>query len=83
MALGADKCQVLRMVMGEVAVLIGSGIAAGLGITLAATRLVASFLYGVRPNDPLTLFLAGGGCWPRRQERRATGRRGERLVWIQ
>ncbi|HMC62002.1 MAG TPA: FtsX-like permease family protein, partial [Candidatus Solibacter sp.] len=73
MALGAEKCHVLRMVMGEVAVLIGSGIAAGLGITLAATRLVATFLYGVRPNDPLTLFLAAGvlaaaagaaGYWP-------------------
>ena len=58
MALGAEKYQVLRMVMGEVAVLTGSGIAVGLGVTLAATRLVASFLYGVRPNDPLTLFLA-------------------------
>ncbi len=60
MALGADKYQVLRMVMGEVAVLIGSGIAVGLGVTLAATRLVASFLYGVRPNDPLTLLVAAG-----------------------
>jgi putative ABC transport system permease protein len=60
MALGAEKYQVLRMVMGEVAVLIGSGIAVGLGVTLAATRLVASFLYGVRRTDPLTLFLAAG-----------------------
>jgi ABC-type antimicrobial peptide transport system permease subunit len=76
MALGAEKYQVLRMVMGEVAVLIGSGIAVGLGITLAATRLVASFLYGVRPNDPLTLLLAAGllaaavgaaGYWPARR----------------
>ena len=60
MALGAEKYQVLRTVMGEVAVLIGSGIVVGLAITLAATRLVASFLYGVRSNDPLTLFVAAG-----------------------
>ena len=73
MALGAEKSQVLRMVMGEVGVLIGSGITAGLGVTLAATRLLASLLYGVRPNDPMTLFLAAGvlaaaagaaGYWP-------------------
>jgi predicted permease len=58
MALGAETYKILRMVMGEAAVLIGSAIAAGLVITLAAAGLVASFLYGVRPNDPLTLFSA-------------------------
>ncbi len=60
MALGAEKYQVLRMVMGEVALLTGSGILVGLAMTLAATRLVASFLYRVQPNDPMTLFLAAG-----------------------
>jgi ABC-type antimicrobial peptide transport system permease subunit len=79
MALGAEKYQVLRMVMGEVAVLIGCGIALGLCVTLAATRLVASFLYGVRPNDPVTLFLAASvlataagaaGYWPARRASR-------------
>ena len=58
MALGAEKHHLLRMVMGEAVLLIGSGVAVGLAITLAATRLVAGFLYGVRPNDPLTLALA-------------------------
>jgi predicted permease len=79
MALGAETHQVLRMVMGEAAVLIGSGIAVGLVIALAATRLVASFLYGVRPNDPLTLFSAAvvlaaaavaAGYWPARRASR-------------
>jgi ABC-type antimicrobial peptide transport system permease subunit len=79
MALGAEQRRVLRMVMGEVAVLIGSGLAVGLGLTLAATRLVASFLYGVRPNDPVTLLLAAGvlaaaaftaGYWPARRASR-------------
>jgi ABC-type antimicrobial peptide transport system permease subunit len=79
MALGAEKSQVMWMVMGEVAVLIGSGIAIGIPVTLAATRLVSSFLYGLRPNDPLTLFLAatilsaaGGaaGYWPARRASR-------------
>ena len=60
MALGAEKYQVLRTVMGEVAVLIGSGITVGLAITLAATRLVARFLYGVRPNDPADTVCGSG-----------------------
>jgi len=30
----------------------------GLGVALATTRFVASFLYGLQPNDPLTLLLA-------------------------
>jgi ABC-type antimicrobial peptide transport system permease subunit len=55
MALGAEQSRVLRMVLGEVAILIGVGLAAGMGITLAATRFVASFLYGLTPNNPRTL----------------------------
>lgn len=78
-ALGAEKSRVLGMVMGEVAVLVGSGIVVGLGVSLAATRLVASFLYGVQPNDPLTLLaaaavlaLAAGAAsyWPARRASR-------------
>jgi predicted permease len=79
MALGAEQHQVVRMVMGEAAVWIGCGITAGLGLTLPATRVVASFLYGVQPNDPLTLFLAAAlliaaasaaGYWPARRASR-------------
>jgi len=39
-------------------ILIGFGLTIGLGAALATTRLVASFLYGLTPNDPLTLSLA-------------------------
>ncbi len=58
MALGAEPGRVLRMVMGEVALLIGIGLTVGLGAALATTRIVASFLYGLTPNDPMTLSLA-------------------------
>jgi putative ABC transport system permease protein len=58
MALGAQQSRVLRMVLQEVAILIIMGLAVGLGAALATTRFVASFLYGVKPNDPWTLFLA-------------------------
>ncbi len=57
-ALGAEPRRVLRMVMGELALLIGIGLTVGVVAALAATRLVASFLYGVTPNDPFTLALA-------------------------
>lgn len=60
MALGAEPGRVLRMVVGEVALLIGVGLAVGLGMALATTRIAASFLYGLTPNDPLTLSLAAG-----------------------
>jgi ABC-type antimicrobial peptide transport system permease subunit len=58
MALGAQQSRVLRMVLGEVAMLIGMGVAIGLGAAIATTRFVASFLYGMKANDPWTLLLA-------------------------
>ena len=58
MALGAQQSRVLWMVLGEAAILIGIGLMVGLGAALATTRLVASFLYGLQPNDPWTLGIA-------------------------
>jgi predicted permease len=58
MALGAEHTKVLRMVLSEAGILVGIGLAAGLGAALALTRFVATFLYDMKPNDPLTLFLA-------------------------
>ena len=58
MALGAQQSRVLRMVLGEVAILIVMGLAIGLAATIGATHFIASLLYGVRANDPWTLFLA-------------------------
>ncbi len=55
MALGAEQSRVLRMVLGEVCLLIFIGLGAGLAATLATTRYVSSFLYGLTPNDPWTL----------------------------
>jgi putative ABC transport system permease protein len=58
MALGAERSRVLRMVLREVGVLIGAGLAIGLAAAIGATRLVESFLYGVKANDPRTLLAA-------------------------
>lgn len=54
MALGADSGQVLRLSLKRamMPVLIGVGLGTVLGISV--TRLLAGFLYGIPPNDPLT-----------------------------
>ena len=58
MALGAEQSGVLRMVLGEVAILIVAGLALGLAAAISATRFLASFLYRLEPNDPTTLAAA-------------------------
>ena len=60
MALGAQARTVLAMVLGETSLLAVAGIAAGLLGAFAATRLVASMLFGLKPDDPAT-FAAGAG----------------------
>ncbi|HWO00474.1 MAG TPA: ABC transporter permease [Blastocatellia bacterium] len=51
MALGAQTGSVLRLVLKEGMVLVGGGVAAGLIVAAAVTRLLASFLYGISPLD--------------------------------
>jgi len=58
MALGAEQARVVRMVLREVLLIVSTGLAVGLALAMAMTRFVASFLYGLTPNDPLTLCLA-------------------------
>lgn len=57
MALGADKGDILRLVMGRSLRLIVSGIAVGLIAALAATRVLSSLLYSIGPHDPVTFGL--------------------------
>ena len=63
-ALGANRRDVLRLVLGESMRLVAIGGALGLALALGAGRLLQSLLYGVSPTDPLTfagtpLLLAG------------------------
>jgi len=52
MALGARPAAVLAMIAGETLRLALVGVALGVAGTLAVSRLLAGFLYGVRPADP-------------------------------
>jgi len=57
-ALGAERGRVLRMVMADAAGVIAAGLGLGFCGTLAATRWIAGFLYGVQSNDPAMLLLS-------------------------
>jgi ABC-type antimicrobial peptide transport system permease subunit len=58
MALGAQRADVVGMVVGESMTLVLIGLAAGLGIALAAGRFVKALLYGLSATDPITILFA-------------------------
>lgn len=53
MALGADRRSVLGMIVRDGMRLVGIGAGIGMVLALAATRVMARFLFGVSPLDPL------------------------------
>jgi predicted permease len=55
-ALGASRSNVIAMVMREVMLLIGAGLAAGMALALALADLIRSQLYGLSTRDPLTFI---------------------------
>jgi putative ABC transport system permease protein len=71
MALGAGRGHVLKMVLRMGFLLIGIGMAIGLGLSFAVTRVLANQLEGTSPHDPLTFLsvmlvisIAGlAACW--------------------
>jgi putative ABC transport system permease protein len=75
-ALGARSSNLLRLVLGQAAISILLGLAIGLVAALAASRVIATFLFGVAPSDPWTLavvaallvLVAAAACYvPARQ----------------
>jgi hypothetical protein len=58
MALGAAQRRIFWMVLSEVLLLAGVGLAVGLTATWETTAFLKSFLFGLKPDDPLTLGAA-------------------------
>ena len=52
MALGSTRSRVVKMIVGEAAVLVSIGLVVGIGLTLALGRLATSMLYGLSASDP-------------------------------
>lgn len=57
-ALGAQAGRVMSMILGETLGVVGVGLALGGALAYVASRLIDSRLYGVAPQDPLTLVFA-------------------------
>ncbi|HSB11474.1 MAG TPA: ABC transporter permease [Blastocatellia bacterium] len=57
MALGARPPQVVSMVLRETMLLVIVGVAIGVGAAIATTRLIESMLFGLTPNDPVSILL--------------------------
>ena len=79
LALGAQSGDLLARVLRETLQIALVGIALGLPVALAATRLVQSFLFGLQPHDSATIALAAAclagvavlaGYWPARRASR-------------
>src|SRR5437879_2559397 len=58
MAIGAERSDVLRMILREATVLTVTGLVIGTGLALAAAQAAKSLLFGLKPRDPLTLVMA-------------------------
>ena len=56
MALGADRGDILKMVLRQGFILVGTGLLTGLVMTFLAARGIGSLLVGVSPSDPVTLI---------------------------
>jgi ABC-type antimicrobial peptide transport system permease subunit len=56
MALGAERRRLVWMILREVVLLATVGLAIGVPAAMASTRLVESFLFGLKPNDATALI---------------------------
>jgi ABC-type antimicrobial peptide transport system permease subunit len=62
MALGAQRRDILRMVVGQGLRLAGAGVLLGVALAYAAARGMAALLASVGPADGATLLAVGGLC---------------------
>jgi predicted permease len=56
LALGAQRKDIVEMLLGQAGQMLVAGAAIGIVLAYSTSRLLAGFLYGVRPHDPGTMF---------------------------
>jgi len=61
MALGAQRPNIVNMVLGEVGLLSVIGLVVGTVLALFLGKMASTLLYGLKPYDPLTITLAALG----------------------
>jgi predicted permease len=59
MALGAQPRDVVKLILGQGAILVAGGIAIGLVGALLLTRVLRTYLFGISPTDPATWIVIG------------------------
>jgi len=58
MAIGAERVDVLGLILREAGLLTVTGLVIGAGLALGAAQAAKSLLYGLKPRDPITLVAA-------------------------
>src|SRR5277367_1005617 len=58
MAIGAERADVLKLILNEATLLTVTGLVIGAGLALGAAQAAKSLLYGLKPRDPITLVAA-------------------------
>jgi putative ABC transport system permease protein len=58
MAIGAERMDVVKMILREAGMLTVAGLVIGTGLALGSAQAAKSLLYGLKPRDPLTLVMA-------------------------
>jgi ABC-type antimicrobial peptide transport system permease subunit len=58
MAIGAQRSDILFMVLREAGVLVVVGLVLGIATAIAGARLLQSLVFGIAPRDPKTLIAA-------------------------
>src|SRR4029077_8807992 len=58
MALGAGRRDVFWLILREALLMVITGVAVGLPMIFAVTRLASTLLFGLTPTDPVSLLLA-------------------------
>ena len=59
-ALGAQKGELVALVLKDLFTLLGAGLTVGLASSLATMQIFRSLLFGIRPADPLVMATAAG-----------------------